>query len=172
MSKKASQFDVWVEQQCYLLTSGSQQTRRKLRKKPLLIIKLFCLVFRNLFLKYLNLLSNRILTSIQIPDRQLKNKRMALKTKINRTPQETSSIFAIAKAVSHNLYVNKKIDINHGDIMTSVDLEMGSIDQDNRMNYNGQTIYVQDDGNKFIEGDEEVPDKSWWKVELEIFKMT
>ena len=89
---------------------------------------------------------------------------MSSKSKINRTPQETSSIFAIAKAVSHNLYVNKKIDINHGDIMTSLDLEMGSIDQDNPLNYNDQTISVQDNGNKFIEGDEEVPDKSWWKV--------
>ena len=97
---------------------------------------------------------------------------MASKTKINRTPQETSSIFAIAKAVSHDLYANKKIDINHGDIMTSLDLAMGSINQDIPRNYNGQTISVQDEGNKFIEDDEEVPDKSWWKVDLEIFKMT
>ena len=67
---------------------------------------------------------------------------MASKTKINRTHPEASSIFAIAKAVSHDLYANKKIDINHRDIMTSLDLAMGSIDQDNPMNYNDQTISV------------------------------
>ena len=92
----------------------------------------------------------------------------------NQGPSELCVRYAIAKAVSHHLYVHEKIDIDHSHIMICLVQAMGSIDPVNPKQFNGKTIYVQDKENKrgsksakcqkLEKSEEGVPDKSWWEV--------
>ena len=94
----------------------------------------------------------------------------------NQGPSELCVRYAIAKAVSHYLYVNEKIDIDHNHIMICLVQAMGSIDPVNPKRYDGKVIYVQDKENRRgskpakcpkLDGDNEgIPDKSWWEVQL------
>ena len=96
----------------------------------------------------------------------------------NQGPSELCVRYAIAKAVSHHLYVNEKIDIDHSHIMICLVQAMGSIDPVNPKQFNGKTIYVQDKENKrgsksakcqkLEKSEEGVPDKSWWEVAYKI----
>ena len=92
----------------------------------------------------------------------------------NQGSSELCVRYAIAKAVSHYLYVNEKIDIDHGHIMICLVQAMGSIDPVNPKKYDRKVIYVQDKENRRgskpakcpkLDGDlEGIPDKSWWEV--------
>ena len=101
----------------------------------------------------------------------------------NQGHSELCVRYSIAKAVSQYLYVNEKIDIDHSHIMICLVQAMGSIDSVNPTKYDGKIIYLQDienrreakpsDFEKFggmnvlkatLEGNEKIPDKSWWEV--------
>ena len=101
----------------------------------------------------------------------------------NQGHSELCVRYSIAKAVSHYLYVNEKIDIDHSHIMISLVQAMKSIDSVNPTKYDGKVIYLQDIENRRgiksadfqkaggmnalkakLEGNEVIPDKSWWEV--------
>ena len=96
----------------------------------------------------------------------------------NQGPSELCVRYAIAKAVSHYLYVNEKIDVDHSHIMICLVQAMGSIDPVNPKAYNGKKIYVQDKENKrgptlakypkLEDSEEGIPDKSWWEVDINL----
>ena len=80
--------------------------------------------------------------------------------------------YAIAKALSHYLYVNEKIDIDHSQVKTSLVQSKGSIDPVDPKIYDGEIVYVQDIENLKTSKvtRKKIPDKSWWKVKIKFFK--
>ena len=101
----------------------------------------------------------------------------------NQGHSELCVRYSIAKAVSHHLYLNEKIDIDTSHIMICLVQAMRSINSMNPTEYDGKTIYLQDIENRreampadfpklggmnalkaTLEGNEKIPDKSWWEV--------
>ena len=101
----------------------------------------------------------------------------------NQGHSELCVRYSIAKAVSHHLYLNEKIDIDTSHIMICLVQAMRSINSINPTEYDGKTIYLQDIENRRgikpadfqklgglkalkakLEENEVIPDKSWWEV--------